>query len=113
MEKKKNLGIVTVTVDGKDEMWNLVSMLVTNFKGDRRVAIGKTDHNTYTLTARKPDDNGEVVEHEMHLTREGLAAVMGSIFMFLNEEGEDVGQFTQSWVDDNSGFLYKRVGEED
>lgn len=114
MEEKKNeLGTVTVSVEGKDESWKIASMLVGSFKGGRRVAVGKTDHDTYILQVKKLDENGNIVEHGMHLTKESLSALMHSILLFLEEEKENLEEFNSISLDEDSGYLYKQAGEEE
>lgn len=112
-EKKMELGSVTVSVDGKIAQWEFVSILVGTFKGDRRVTVGKTEHGTYVLEVKKPDENGNMVEQGMHLTKESLAALLTSLHLFLEEENERMSKFSEICHDENAGYLYKRVGEDE
>lgn len=114
MEEKKNkLGVVEVEMNGTVERWNIVSALVGAFKGERRVAIGKTDHDTYTLQVKRPTENEGVVEQTMHLTKGSLSSLLACIHLFLEHENEDLARFAAICQDEDSGYLYKREGEEE
>ena len=105
--KKKKLGTVKIDENGKEKDLRFVSMLVGNFVGERRVAIAKTEADTYVIQVRKPNESGKVVEHGMHLTRESFSALQNAILLFLDNEKEDTETFTLLCMDDDSGYLYK------
>ena len=106
-EKKKKLGTVTTEENEKERILRVVSVLVGNFVGNRRVIISQSEADTYVIQVRKPDEDGKVVEHVMHLSRESFSALLTTIHLFLQEEKEDEEIFAFLCMDDDSGYLYK------
>lgn len=111
MEEKRNrLGTVLVTENDEDKERDIMTALVSTFKGDGAVTICKTEVETYVIQIKqRTEKHGS----EMYLTKEGLSALFVSLSRFLEEEKEDMGQFIKLCLNDDSGYLYKRAGEEE
>lgn len=111
-EKKYKLGSVLIADKSTSEV-EIVSCFQGTFKGDRRVTVLKTEMDTYVIETRKPDENGEMITHSMHLTKESFAALITSIHLFLEEEKEDVRGIVESCMDENTAYLYKTNKDEE
>ena len=108
-ENRKRLGTLTVVETG--QKLEFVSVLAGRFAGDGRVHIAKTEIGTYSIVVKGKTGDGEVIEHQMHLTRRSLSALLGSMLMFLGHEKENKDEFVDLAIDDESGYLYKTLDD--
>lgn len=108
-ENRKRLG--RLTVEGTGQKLEFVSVLAGRFAGDVRMHIAKTEIGTYSIGVKGKTEDGEVIGHQMHLTRRSLSALVGSIFLFLEHEKENEDEFVNLAVDDESGYLYKTLDD--
>lgn len=106
-ENKKRLGLM---IDAKTgEEFEFVSTLVGCFAGNRRLHISKTDIETYVIGVKRENIMGEILEEQMHLTKESLSALLSAIHLFLEHEKEDVELFSKLALDKESGYMYKTL----
>ena len=105
MEEKKKIGCITDDKTG--EHLELVDALVGVFKGDRRVNVSSTEINSYVLSVRTPDDNGDLRVQQMHLSELDLSALMNAIGLYFHEKGMDFEEFSSRSIDKYTGYLYK------
>ena len=108
-ENRKRLGSLTVEETG--QKLEFVSVFAGRFAGDGRVHIAKTEIGTYSIGVKGKTEDGEVIEHQMHLTRRSLSALFGSIFMFLEHEKENEDEFIDFAINDESVYLYKTLDD--
>ena len=108
-ENRKRLGTLTVGETG--QKLEFVSVFVGRFAGDGRVHIAKTEIGTYSIVVKGKTGEGEVIEHQMHLTRRSLSALLGSMLVFLDNEKENEDEFANLAFDDESGYLYKTLDD--
>lgn len=111
-EKKYKLGSVLIADNSTSEV-EIVSCFQGTFKGDRRVTVVKTEMDTYVIEVRKPDENGEMISHSMHLTKESFAAMICACLTFTEEERMDIEQITKLCMDENTAYLYKTNKDEE
>lgn len=113
-EKKSKLGIVTVLSENREkEELEIVSAFQGTFKGDRRMTILKTESDTYVFQVRRPHESGEIIEQDMHLTKESFAALVFAMHIFMEEERLDINELADLCTDDESGYLYKKNKEDE
>ena len=113
MGKKKRLANLTVETNGETQEWPVVSILVGVFKNDRRINVIKTENGIYTLLVKSSDKDCEREERGISLVKEELAALFCSVRMFLVKEKMDIQEIVESCKDEQSGYLYKWIGEEE
>ena len=106
-ENKKRLGLMIDEKTGEE--FEFVSTLVGRFAGNRRLHISKTDIETYVIGVKREDVMGEILEEQMHLTKESLSALLSAIHLFLKHEKEDVELFSKLALDKESGYMYKTL----
>lgn len=108
-ENKKRLGVITDTKTG--EQLEIVSAYAGRFTGDRTVAVTKTEIGSYTFSVRTPDDNGDIREQQMHISKYDFSALLSTIAMFLDKEGLDLADFMSLAIDKDSEYLYKTLDD--
>lgn len=111
-EKKYKLGSVLIANNSTSEV-EIVSCFQGTFKGDRRVAVLKTEMDTYVIEVCKPNENGEMITHSMHLTKESFAAMICACLTFTEEERMDSEQIARLCMDENAVYLYKTYKDEE
>lgn len=106
-ENKKRLGLMIDEKTGEE--FEFVSTLVGCFAGNRRLHISKTDVETYVIGVKRENIMGEILEEQMHLTKESLSVLLSAIHLFLEHEKEDVELFSKLALDKESGYMYKTL----
>lgn len=108
-ENKKRLGVITDTETG--EQLEIVSAYAGRFTGGRTVAVTKTEIGSYTFSVRTPDDNGDIREQQMHISKYDFSALLRAIAMFLDKEGVSLTDFMNLAIDKDSGYMYKTLDD--
>lgn len=108
-ENKKRLGVITNTETG--EQLEIVSAYAGRFTGGRTVSVTKTEIGSYTFSVRTPDDNGDIREQQMHISKYDFSALLRAIALFLYKEGVNLPDFIDLAIDKDSGYLYETLDD--